>query len=197
MEQAASEVLAQAGNSICRVVQIPHAGVRILELRMTLLLCQLSLKPWTASRVVGRAALRPAFMIAVSSQSGCFRRWTSHGPVQQALSSSSAKSNANCAVIWSMQTHRGRENKLCSYQAKAWEGKLGEGSVTASFLIGSYAHAGYTEAKPMVFCGMFPSDGDQFEDLREALGKLQLNDSALSFEPEVGNHFVMYSTAFL
>ncbi len=38
----------------------------------------------------------------------------------------------------------------------------------------------------MVFCGMFPSDGDQFEDLREALGKLQLNDAALSFEPEVG-----------
>ena len=37
----------------------------------------------------------------------------------------------------------------------------------------------------MVFCGMFPSDGDQFEDLREALGKLQLNDAALSFEPEV------------
>ncbi len=38
----------------------------------------------------------------------------------------------------------------------------------------------------MVFCGMFPSDGDQFEDLREALGKLQLNDAALSYEPEVG-----------
>ncbi|KAK9866687.1 hypothetical protein WJX84_001639, partial [Apatococcus fuscideae] len=46
---------------------------------------------------------------------------------------------------------------------------------------------GYTEAKPMVFCGMFPSDGDQFEDLREALGKLQLNDAALSFEPEVSS----------
>lgn len=58
-----------------------------------------------------------------------------------------------------------------------------------SSMLDAHAHmypAGYTEAKPMVFCGMFPSDGDQFEDLREALGKLQLNDSALSFEPEVG-----------
>ena len=83
--------------------------------------------------------------------------------------------------------------------AKLWEGKQGKGSVscTTSLLTGSCGHAGYTEAKPMVFCGMFPSDGDQFEDLREALGKLQLNDSALSFEPEVGTDLVLYSTPFL
>lgn len=37
----------------------------------------------------------------------------------------------------------------------------------------------------MVFCGLFPTDADQFNDMREALGRLQLNDSALSFEPEV------------
>lgn len=37
----------------------------------------------------------------------------------------------------------------------------------------------------MVFCGLFPTDADQFNDLREALGRLQLNDAALSFEPEV------------
>jgi len=46
--------------------------------------------------------------------------------------------------------------------------------------------AGYEEAKPMVFCGLFPTDADQFNDMREALGRLQLNDAALSFEPEVG-----------
>ncbi|MCU0281631.1 MAG: translation elongation factor 4 [Acidimicrobiia bacterium] len=43
---------------------------------------------------------------------------------------------------------------------------------------------GYQEPKPMVFSGLYPSDGDQFERLREALEKLRLNDAALSFEPE-------------
>jgi GTP-binding protein LepA len=46
---------------------------------------------------------------------------------------------------------------------------------------------GYTEAKPMVFCGMFPIDADQFEDLREALEKLSLNDAALHYEPETSS----------
>lgn len=39
----------------------------------------------------------------------------------------------------------------------------------------------------MVFCGLFPTDADQFNDMREALGRLQLNDAALSFEPEVSS----------
>jgi len=43
---------------------------------------------------------------------------------------------------------------------------------------------GYTEAKPMVFCGLFPTDSDQYPELREALEKLKLNDAALSYEPE-------------
>jgi GTP-binding protein LepA len=46
---------------------------------------------------------------------------------------------------------------------------------------------GYTEAKPMVFCGLFPTDADQFPDLREALEKLKLNDAALSYEPETSS----------
>ncbi len=43
---------------------------------------------------------------------------------------------------------------------------------------------GYAEAKSMVFCGLFPIDADQYEDLREALERLRLNDAALAYEPE-------------
>jgi GTP-binding protein LepA len=46
---------------------------------------------------------------------------------------------------------------------------------------------GYTEAKPMVFCGLFSTDSDQYPDLREALEKLKLNDAALSYEPETSS----------
>ncbi len=46
---------------------------------------------------------------------------------------------------------------------------------------------GYTEAKPMVFCGLFPTEADQYPDLREALDKLQLSDAALKFEPETSS----------
>jgi len=43
---------------------------------------------------------------------------------------------------------------------------------------------GYRQVKPMVFAGLFPTDSEKFGDLKEALEKLQLNDGALSFEPE-------------
>ena len=43
---------------------------------------------------------------------------------------------------------------------------------------------GYKESKPMVFSGIFPTESDDFEDLRSALEKLQLNDASLSYQPE-------------
>ncbi len=43
---------------------------------------------------------------------------------------------------------------------------------------------GYKKAVPMVFCGMYPAEGEEYESLKEALGKLQLSDASLFFEPE-------------
>ena len=43
---------------------------------------------------------------------------------------------------------------------------------------------GYREPKPMVFCGLYPVDGDEYAELRESLEKLRLNDSSFTYEPE-------------
>jgi len=57
-------------------------------------------------------------------------------------------------------------------------------TVTDSSIPAEKALPGYAEPKPMVFSGLFPTDGDDFERLREALDKLRLNDSSLVYQPE-------------
>jgi GTP-binding protein LepA len=47
--------------------------------------------------------------------------------------------------------------------------------------------AGFKEAKPMVFCGIYPIDSADYNDLKESLEKLRLNDAAITFEPETSN----------
>src|SRR6201994_3529814 len=49
------------------------------------------------------------------------------------------------------------------------------------------ARPGYREVKPMVFCGLFPMNNDDYPELRDALEKLTLNDAALSWEPETSD----------
>ena len=51
----------------------------------------------------------------------------------------------------------------------------------------SEALPGYQDVKPMVFCGLFPIDNDDYPDLRDALEKLTLNDAALDWEPETSD----------
>jgi GTP-binding protein LepA len=63
------------------------------------------------------------------------------------------------------------------------QARSGETVTTASH--GSTeALPGYRDPKPMVFCGLYPIDGDEFENLRESLQKLKLNDASVTYEPE-------------
>ena len=57
-------------------------------------------------------------------------------------------------------------------------------TVTEASRPAASALEGYRDPKPMVFCGLYPVDGDEFTDLREALDRLRLNDASFTFEPE-------------
>jgi GTP-binding protein LepA len=57
-------------------------------------------------------------------------------------------------------------------------------TVTTATRPATEALAGYRDPKPMVFCGLFPIDGDELPDLRDALEKLRLNDASFTYEPE-------------
>ena len=63
------------------------------------------------------------------------------------------------------------------------EARSGE-TVTDASRPADKALEGYQEPKPMVFCGLYPVDGDEFESLRDALEKLRLSDSSVSYQPE-------------
>src|SRR5262245_34929441 len=62
------------------------------------------------------------------------------------------------------------------------QARVGETVTTASNP--APALAGYLDPKPMVFCGLYPVEGDEYPDLREALERLRLNDSSFTYEPE-------------
>ena len=61
--------------------------------------------------------------------------------------------------------------------------KVGD-TITAAERPAATPLPGYRDVKPMVFCGLYPAEDNSYEDLRDALEKLRLNDSAFTFEPE-------------
>lgn len=63
------------------------------------------------------------------------------------------------------------------------DAKVGD-TVTLATNPASEPLAGYKDVQPMVYCGVYPADGADYENLRDALDKLKLNDASLSFEPE-------------
>lgn len=63
------------------------------------------------------------------------------------------------------------------------QAKVGD-TITPAAKPATHPLPGYREPKPMVWAGLYPTDGDQYPDLREAVGKLHLNDAAFVYEPE-------------
>jgi GTP-binding protein LepA len=61
--------------------------------------------------------------------------------------------------------------------------RVGE-TVTEAGRVAAEPLSGYEHPKPMVFCGLYPVDGDDFEQLRESLDKLRLNDASITYQPE-------------
>jgi len=57
-------------------------------------------------------------------------------------------------------------------------------TVTDAARPAAHALEGYSDPKPMVFCGLYPVDGDDFENLRESLERLKLNDASITYAPE-------------
>jgi GTP-binding protein LepA len=84
------------------------------------------------------------------------------------------------------ELHAGEVGYLAAAIKMVAHARVGD-TITSAIDSAPEPFPGYEEAKPMVFCGMFPTDADQFEELREALTKLKLNDASLNYEPETSN----------
>jgi GTP-binding protein LepA len=84
------------------------------------------------------------------------------------------------------ELHAGEVGYLAAAIKAVADARVGD-TITLATQPAAQPLPGYTEAKPMVFCGMFPTDSDEFENLRDALEKLRLNDAALQYEPETSS----------
>lgn len=78
----------------------------------------------------------------------------------------------------------GEVGYLCASIKNVADTKVGD-TITSESSPTAEALPGFKEAEPMVFSGIYPADGAHYDDLKEALEKLKLNDAALFYEPEV------------
>jgi GTP-binding protein LepA len=79
--------------------------------------------------------------------------------------------------------HAGEVGYLCAAIKEIGDARVGD-TITLAKERAAEPLAGYAEPTPMVYCGLFPTEGDKYQALRDALGKLELNDSALTYEAE-------------
>jgi len=77
----------------------------------------------------------------------------------------------------------GEVGYLCANMREVADVKIGD-TLTDALTPTSAPFPGYKEVKPLVFCGLYPTDTARYEDLRDALVKLRLNDSSFVYEPE-------------
>jgi len=82
--------------------------------------------------------------------------------------------------------HAGEVGYLAASIKAVADARVGD-TITLANAPAPEALPGYVEATPMVFCGLFPTDSDQYPELRDALDKLKLSDAALNYEPEVSS----------
>ena len=84
------------------------------------------------------------------------------------------------------ELHSGEVGYITASIKVVADARVGD-TVTVTANPASEPLAGYRRANPMVFCGIYPADGADYESLRDALEKLQLNDAALVYEPETSS----------
>ncbi len=84
------------------------------------------------------------------------------------------------------ELHAGEVGYLAAAIKAVEDARVGD-TITLAAAAAPNPLPGYAEAKPMVFCGLFPIDADQYTDLRDALEKLKLSDAALNYEPETSS----------
>jgi GTP-binding protein LepA len=77
----------------------------------------------------------------------------------------------------------GEVGYLCANMREVADVKIGD-TLTDAVTPTTAPFPGYKEVKPLVFCGLYPTDTSRYEDLRDALIKLRLNDSSFAYEPE-------------